>query len=181
MHKVDDAVVGTIEKMFASIKDSPDEKVLKKHFTKEMQSYKAKQTKLKLDIAKLQKQHEKLEKEIAKALTGESAFTPEQLSKVIDGVENQISEQQHKLDTLNTEMTEKKASMESIKPLYDNFKNWAEEFDSSTMEQKKMIIAQLVDRIEVGRNYKVTILLNMTYQQFCDNWNTVNTEITVKV
>ena len=179
-YKVDDAVVKAIENMFASITDSPDEKVLKKHFTKEMQSYKAKQTKLKLDISKLQKQHEKLEKEIATALTGESAFTPEQLSKVIDGVENQISEQQHKLDTLNTEMTEKKASMESVKPLYDRFKNWAEEFADSTMEQKKMIIAELVDRIEVGRDYKVSILLNMTYQQFCDSWNTVNTVSTVK-
>ena len=179
-YKVDDAVDKAIVDMFASIKEAPDEKALRKHFTKEMQSYKAKQTKLKLDIAKLQKQHEKLEKEIAKALTGESAFTPEQLSKVIDGVENQISKQQ-KLDTLNTEMTEKKASMESVKPLYDRFKNWAEEFDDSTMEQKKMIIAELVDRIDVGRDYKVSILLNMTYQQFCDNWNTVNTVSTVKV
>lgn len=71
--------------------------------------------------------------------------------------------------------------MESIKPLYDNFKNWADEFDDSTMEQKKMIIAQLVDRIEVGRDYKVSILFNMTYKQFCDNWNTVNTVSTVKV
>ena len=38
-----------------------------------------------------------------------------------------------------------------------------------------------VYRIEVGRDYKVSILFNMTYQQFCDNWNTVNTDITVKV
>jgi hypothetical protein len=167
--------------MFASIKDSPDEKVLKKHFTKEMQSFKAKQTKIKLDLSKLEKQHEKLEKEIARTLTGESAFTPEQLSKVIAGVESQIAEQQEKFDTLNTEMTEKKASMESIKPLYDSFKSWGEEFSESTMEQKKMIIAQLVDRIEVGRDYKVSILLNMTYQQFCDNWDTVNTESAVKV
>lgn len=167
--------------MFASIKDSPDEKELKKQFSKDMQSYKAKQTKLKLDLSKLEKQREKLENEIVKTLTGESAFTPEQLSKVIAGVESQIAEQQEKLDTLDNEMTEKKASMESIKPLYDNFKNWADEFDDSTVEQKKMIIAQLVDRIEVGRDYKVSILFNMTYQQFCDNWNTVNTDITVKV
>jgi hypothetical protein len=100
--KVDEAVVETVENMFASIKDSPDEKVLKKHFTKEMQSFKAKQTKIKLDLSKLEKQHEKLEKEIARTLTGESAFTPEQLSKVITGVESQIAEQQEKLDTLNT-------------------------------------------------------------------------------
>jgi chromosome segregation ATPase len=160
--------------MFASIKDSPDEKVLKKHFTKEMQSFKAKQTKIKLDLSKLEKQKDKLEGEIAKTLTGESAFTPEQLSKVIANVEAQIREQQEKLDTLNTEMTDKKSSMEKIKPLYDRFKSWSEEFGECTLEQKKMIISQIIDRIEVGRDYKINLVLNMTYQQFCEDWDAVN-------
>lgn len=47
------------------------------------------------------------------------------------------------------------------------------------MEQKKMIISQLVDRIEVGRKYKVRIVLNMTYQQFCKDRDTVNAESAV--
>ncbi len=172
--KVDEAVCQAVESMFASIKDSPDEKVLKKHFTKEMQSFKAKQTKIKLDLSKLEKQKDKLEGEIAKTLTGESAFTPEQLSKVIANVEKQITEQQEKLDTLNIEMTDKKSSMEKIKPLYDRFKSWSEEFDECTLEQKKMIIAQIIDRIEVGRDYKINLVLNMTYKQFCEDWDAVN-------
>lgn len=180
--KVDDAVVNEcIRTMFANIKDSPDEKVLKKHFTKEMQSYKAKQTKIKHDLTKLEKQLEKLEAEVPLTLTGESIYPPELLMKNIRSVEAQIAEQQEKLDTLNEEMTDKKASMESIKPLYYSFKGWSEEYDESTMEQKKMIIAQLVDRIEVGRDYKVSIVLNMTYRQFCDNWDTVNYESSVKL
>ena len=77
-------------------------------------------------------------------------------------------------------MTEKKNSMESIRPLYDSFKGWSDEYAESTMEQKKMIISQLVDWIEVGREYKVSIVLNMTYQQFCKDWNTVNTDSSVK-
>jgi len=179
-YKVDDAVDKAIKEMFASIQDAPDEKALKKHFTKEMQSFKAKQTKLKLDLSKLEKQHDKLETEIPKALMGEGVFFPEQLNKVLKDIEAQIEERQSKLDTLNMEMTEKKNSMESIRPLYDSFKGWSDEYAESTMEQKKMIISQLVDRIEVGREYKVSIVLNMTYQQFCKDWNTVNTDSSVK-
>ena len=179
-YKVDDAVDKAIMDMFASIKEAPDEKALKKHFTKEMQSFKAKQTKLKLDLSKLEQQHEKLEAEIPKALMGEGVFSPEQLNKVLKDIEAQIEERQSKLDTLNTEMTEKKNSMESIRPLYDSFKGWSDEYAESTMEQKKMIISQLVDWIEVGREYKVSIVLNMTYQQFCKDWNTVNTDSSVK-
>ena len=172
--KVDEAVCEAVENMFASIKDSRDEKVLKKHFTKEMQSFKAKQTKIKLDLSKLEKQRDKLEGEIARSLTGESSFYPEQLSRTLTSVETQIAEQHEKLDTLNTEITDKKSSMEKIKPFYDRFKNWSEEFGECTNEQKKMIISQIIDRIEVGRDYKINLVLNMTYQQFCENWDTVN-------
>ena len=70
-------------------------------------------------------------------------------------------------------MTEKKNSLEGIKPFYDRFKGWSEEYDRSTMEQKKMIISQLVDRIEIGKYYTISIVFNMTYQQFCNDWNTV--------
>ena len=33
---------------------------------------------------------------------------------------------------------------------------------------------QIIDRIEVGRDYKINLVLNMTYQQFCENWDNVN-------
>ena len=37
-----------------------------------------------------------------------------------------------------------------------------------------MIISHIIDRIEVGRDYKINLVLNMTYQQFCENWDMVN-------
>lgn len=44
-------------------------------------------------------------------------------------------------------------------------------FDSATLEQKKMIACHLFKRIEVGRDYQITVELNMTYQQFCTEWS----------
>lgn len=41
-----------------------------------------------------------------------------------------------------------------------------------------MIACQLFKRIEIGRNYAITCELNMTYQQFCEEWS--NTEISKK-
>ena len=37
-----------------------------------------------------------------------------------------------------------------VTPAYKQFKSWAEEFDSATMEQKKMIACQLLKRVEAG-------------------------------
>ena len=49
--------------------------------------------------------------------------------------------------------------------------SWAEKFDLATHEQKKMIECQLLKRVEVGRGCKISVELNMTYRQFCTEWN----------
>lgn len=36
------------------------------------------------------------------------------------------------------------------------------------LEIKRMILSQLIERVEVGRKYQVTIKLNMEYQQFLE-------------
>ena len=40
------------------------------------------------------------------------------------------------------------------------------------LEQKKMIACQLFDRIELGRDYHLTLHMNVTYKQFCTDLKT---------
>lgn len=171
---VDEAVCNTIKDMFRRIKDAPDEQALQKNLKKELSGFKAKQTKINLELKKNQKQLEKLEAEIANSLTGDSAYSPEQLSKAIKAVEEKISQSTGELEQLQEEMTGKKNSMELIKPAYERFTNWADEFDSASLERKKMIVGQLISRIEIGRGYKINIEFNVDYEQFCENMDTLN-------
>ncbi|MCM1234958.1 MAG: hypothetical protein NC489_33080 [Ruminococcus flavefaciens] len=66
----------------------------------------------------------------------------------------------------------------STTPTYNQFKSWTEEFDTATLEQKKMIACHLFKRIEVGRDYKISVELNMSYQQFCSEWGDGNILVT---
>ena len=61
------------------------------------------------------------------------------------------------------------AEIRKLRTYYDDFRGWAEEFDTAPLEMKRMILSHLIDRVEVGRKYKVTIKLNMEYQQLLDN------------
>ncbi|MDD6485036.1 MAG: recombinase family protein [Clostridiales bacterium] len=49
---------------------------------------------------------------------------------------------------------------------YEQFITWANEFDKTTQEQRKMIICQLIDEINVGRGYNIEIKMNASYGQF---------------
>ena len=118
--------------------------------------------------------HIKLNEEIANTLIGESFYSPEQLSAAMTTVQQRITAINQQLEKIGNEMEQKKASMEKVRPMYDMFKGWAEEFRMATIEQKKMIISQVISRIEIGKGYKINITLNMEYEQFCEGWNGLN-------
>ena len=72
------------------------------------------------------------------------------------------------LAKLKDEDDRKKLLADSVVSAYRQFKSWSEEFEDASLETKKMIACQLFSRVEVGKGYKVRIVMNMTYRQFVD-------------
>lgn len=52
----------------------------------------------------------------------------EQLSEAMTTAQHKIDTINHQLETLNNEIEFKRASMEKVRPMYKQFKGWAEEF-----------------------------------------------------
>lgn len=96
------------------------------------------------------------------------------MTQAIRTVKSKISEEEKQLTELQREEAQKQKGIHLIAPSYVRFKSWADEFCSATLEQRKMIVCQLFKRIEVGRDYKISVELNMTYQQFCTEWDNGN-------
>lgn len=70
------------------------------------------------------------------------------------------------------------AEIRKLRTYYDDFRGWAEEFDTAPLEMKRMILSHLIDRVEVGRKYQVIVKFNMKYRQFLEcTAETYNTEI----
>ena len=168
--RVDAAVIELIHQMFENIKDAPDEGDIQKRFAKESASSKAQQTKLNLELKKNSDQLLKLQDEIGATLTGDSVYTPEQLSTAIKTVETRIVNIKDEIERLQNEVNCKKASLEQIRPMFEQFVRWARDFDTCTIEQKKMTISRLVTRIELHKDYELSVELNEEYQKFCENW-----------
>lgn len=57
--------------------------------------------------------------------------------------------------------------VEILQPtLKTQIRTWADEFDNSTMEQKKMIACQLIREVKVSRGYELEIVFDLNYEQF---------------
>lgn len=167
---VDEKVSGLVQKIFSGIKGAPEEERLRKSLKNQMAANRAKQKNLRFQLKKDEKQLEKLQLEIANTLTGDSFYTPEDLSQAIQILKDRILDNQAALTELEREEREETERTQKVIPAYKEFKSWADEFDTASLEQKKMIVCQLFRRIEISRGYKITVEMNMTYQQFCDEW-----------
>ncbi len=168
--RVDETIRQIIRKIFSCMDGAPEEEKLQAMFKRQMAGNRATQKKLDLELTKNKEQLTKLQLEIAKTLTGDSIYSPEDLSQAIQTIKSRITEAETKLTELREEEARKKQGIDLITPTYNQFKSWAEEFDTATLEQKKMIACHLFKRIEVGRDYKISVELNMSYQQFCSEW-----------
>ena len=78
-----------------------------------------------------------------------------------------------KYDTAAKAMEESKARLEAEKNTkrsneiqVDEMLSWATRFEDASYEAKHLVIAQLVDRIEVKKDYEITIYWRMTAEQF---------------
>ena len=135
-----------------------------------IESNKLMQKQLSEQINKDTKQLDKLRLEIANALAGVSVYTSEDLAVAIQTVKARIEQSVEQLEELKREEADKKATSESIIPAYNQFKTWAETFDQTTFEQKKLIASTLLSRVEIGKDYQIHLELDTTYQAFCDEW-----------
>ena len=105
------------------------------------------------DVEKATKALSALEDEALKTLSGESKLTLDTISKLIE-----------KQKAKQTDDEKFKAKQEQLQ----RTKEWAQILDIATPPRKQMILAEIIDRVEVRRGYEITVKFKLTAQQFLD-------------
>lgn len=112
----------------------------------------------------VQKQ-KRYEDEVIRCLDGQSRFSEEMLARLIAEAETEVRQAKEEYaELLRNDTT--RATIQQIRSYYDEFLGWANEFDLATIPRKRAILGQLIEKVEVGKGYKVTVHLRMSYAQF---------------
>lgn len=173
---IEDPVLAAIFEFFRNIKNIPHQTAID-HVTE--QAKKARKMALKKavnELKKAQQEVEALQDAIVTALTKggiDIAF----FNDTIAQRKVRLAEAQAEHDRLMEE-TQKQEDQETIEgERFQRILSWAECFEKANHETKKMIIANLIERVEVGHdgrpaknyenpNYRITIKFNLTAKQF---------------
>lgn len=122
--------------------------------------------KLKKDCEKAESELHTLTGEIVKAISGESAFSPELLNTAIKEKEKEYNDLREACLTAERELKENETRLAAMGEQYEELLEWTNGYANSPMSARKMIISHLIDRVEVFRGYKLKIDLNISVRQF---------------
>ena len=77
-----------------------------------------------------------------------------------------ISIHLHTMEVAQAAYDEGQAMLDALNAQYDDIISWADMYDSTSMESKKMIVSCLIRRVEVYRDYRLHIDFNIDFEQF---------------
>ena len=165
-NRLDSVVDGVIRHIFDCMKSIPKSEVVNSGLAalqKEQESrYKTAQREYIKEAADLAE----LKAEVLKAIRGQSKFPPELLNELITEAESSLAEIEAVRNTAKQELDSCKNRMSEMQAKYDEVISWTELYEAADLAAKKMIVANLINRIEVGTDYKIHIDFNIDLEHF---------------
>ena len=164
--RIDGAVDAVVREYLDRIKITAKSVALEKRYQTEIMEMKSQQREAEQENRKVKDRLAQLTAEMPKSLTGESKFTPDMLSMAIDNAKTELQKSDDLLAQLNYKVNNSQGAMKKLGHYYEQFRSWAEEFEDAVLEERKMIICQLIREIKVSRGYGLDVVLDMNYEQF---------------
>lgn len=120
----------------------------------------------KADYAKLQAQQTKLQQEVLKYLMGESTFDTDLLKKMLSDNTAALAQAESIMESCEADKDAEEERIQYLSQQYRSITDWAEEFDAADNDNKKMILARIIEKITVDRNYHLNITFFVTEESF---------------
>ena len=116
-----------------------------------------------------------MKSELVNALTGASAFSPELLNNVIEEQSQRCEELRAALNKAEKEYAESDSQLEVRSQQYDDLLEWSAAYETASVSAKKVIVARMIERVDVYRGYQLKLKLNISVEQFLVSLENIKT------
>lgn len=166
MSILDSMINDILHQVFRNIKSVPKSEILSIAHRAKMNEQTAIVRRAKKEYEKAKKDLQVLNDEIANSISGESAFTPQMLKCAIDEAEQRRTTAENDYLTAQKFLDESEMYLADMSAKYDKFIQWSEVFNTATIEAKKMIVCQIIERVDVFRDYNLKVKFTINVEQF---------------
>ncbi len=123
---------------------------------------------VKAEYTKGSKELSKWENLMLDSIEGNCAFTPKQVKKRMDAVQQSVDNLAAQIQDLQTKITETNLMTDKIKEERQKLLSWAKLYEGTSVEEKKMIASYLIKAVTVSRDYGIQIDFNISEAEYLD-------------
>lgn len=166
--KVEEAVLNVVRDFFSRVRRIPQEAQLKAAMKREENTQAKALKDAEAAIEKVAKAVSALEDEAVKALTGESRLDLDIINQLMPKQQAALKQAQEEYQRILLANQAEEETLALKRLQIRKTLEWAEMFDSAPLETKQMILAELIERVDVARGYEIRIKIKLTARQFLD-------------
>ncbi len=164
--KVDSIVDQLIRMKFSEIMAASESEILSSQHEKDIELARSKCGMAKTHLLDKQKELDDYKGETLKVIRGQSKMSIDLLNTMVAETEAQIKEARASADAAETELQGLLETSEGLKREYDRLLSWADLYDKSSFEAKKMIVSQFIKAVRVGRDNNIEVDFNVSFEEF---------------
>ena len=164
--KVDQVIDSILSGIFFRAKGVKESELLKRQITSTTTAYQKQLKAVKAEYVKSSKELSKWEGLMLDSIEGTCVFTPEQIKKRMDVVQQSVNDLSAKIEDLQNKATETAELTEEIKAEHQRLLSWADVYDGASLEEKKMVASYLIKAVTISQNYGIRIDFNITEAQY---------------
>ena len=166
VEKLDAMIDSIIQGIFSRVRSLNRNDVVNACVSNDLNAKKAFLRKTQKDYEKAEKDLQRLKSEIVNALTGASTFSPELLNSVIQEQSQRCEELRNALNEAEKDYAESDSQIEVRSQQYDDLLEWSAAYETASISAKKVIVARMIERVDVYRGYQLKLKLNISVEQF---------------
>ena len=159
-------VLTEVRRIFETIKQKPEAALLARAREAHGGMHEVAYKQAEQDFREAQKQIVALEDQTIKYLTGENSVDINIVNGMMPKYREKLQNAQERMEEARTKMeTEKKSAAEATQEVNDLL-SWAKTFDEANLAAKHMIIARLIERIDISSDYEVQIRFRISVEEY---------------
>ncbi len=166
VEKLDAIVDKAILSVFAQMKNVSETELISDQHEKETALAKRRMEQAEKRMTDVQKELDDYRAETIKVIRGQSKLDSELLNSLIKETERKLQEADAEYQSAKEIYSDLLASANQLTSEYKRILSWADLYKDCSLDAKKMIVAQFIKGVYVGRDYRVAIQFNTSFESF---------------
>lgn len=166
LHILDGMIDDIVHEMFRKVKSLSKAEILGASHKAKVNECKAVVKRAQCEFIKAEKELQGLKQEVAKAVIGDSAFPLELLSELVQETKQKCVALKQSYETAQHNADENERLLQELEVKYNQLIAWSNIYDTANMETRKMIVAQIIERVDVFRGYELKMKFTISIEQF---------------